>query len=334
MYLEYPSSVDSGLRLFAEFIAPREPRPLLVVMHGWHGQVKQPHKDNVAVDTGPAEWFSIAPEMRGRGDATGKPDCNGWELQDVVDAVAYARQEFAHLILDPDRVTLTGGSGGGGNVFGLLGKFPDTFCRARAECGISDYALFSRNDAVGEFRDEMDIWIGLDPDTDPERYASRSGVTTAGNLLTPLIVFHGELDARVPAEHSRRYVRAAREAGKSALVTYRELKGVGASGGHYGGIRPTQEAYRERMGRSFLGQPSGPVEIPARGRFVVAGYLKISRFEVVLESIDRVGTLAYDLSRDAFSLAAARPLRGILRVRTPSGWQERRVETQPCNPVW
>ena len=319
VYLDYPSSVDPALRLFAEFRVPDRPRRLIVSMHGWHGCVKKAHPDNVVPPPDP-DWFDIQPEMRGRGDAAGKPDCNGWELQDVVDAVEFAKARFADRILDPDLVTLRGGSGGGGNVFALLGKFPDYFCRARSECGISDYALWHRNDADGEFRDELEGagWIGGSPDTNPEAYLSRGGLTTVSNLLTPLLIFHGETDIRVPSEHSRRYAAEARRLGKGSLVTYHEFPGVGTRS-HYGNMTPEQETYRRDAGRAFLVANPKPLSIPRTGRFVVAGYLKTKEFEVVLDSIDRVCALNYDLDAERFDLAGPTARWADLRRRTAAG---------------
>ena len=330
MYLEYPSSHDPVIKLFADFLVPPEPRRVLVEMHGWHGQIKTTHTDNILDGPlDPGDWLVVRPEMRGRGDATGKPDCNGWELQDVIDAVECARREFAGSVLDPELITLTGGSGGGGNVLALLGKFPDTFCRARADCGISDYALWYRNDAVGEFRDEMEGagWIGGDPDTRPEAYASRGGITTVANLLTPLILFHGDEDPRVPVEQSRNYVARAREAGKGHLITYHELKGVGHAilKGH---ITPGQEALRKRAIEAFLGDDPQPIHIPRSARFVVAGYLKTREFEVVLDSVDHVGSVEYDLEQGFYRITAPTAREALLRLRREDGtWKERHVET-------
>jgi hypothetical protein len=92
-YLEYPSSVEPSLRLFARFECAAPTGVMLVSMHGWHGGVKRPTNDTVA-DPLAKHYFVISPEMRGRGDATGQPDCNGWELQDVVDAVEFARRRL------------------------------------------------------------------------------------------------------------------------------------------------------------------------------------------------------------------------------------------------
>jgi hypothetical protein len=50
------------------------------------------------------------------------------------------------------------------------------------------------------------------------------------------------------------------------------------------------------------------------------------RFEVRLDSIDRVARLDYDLAAGDFRLTAARPVGAVLRVRLPAGrWREGRI---------
>ncbi|MBI5772114.1 MAG: alpha/beta fold hydrolase [Verrucomicrobia bacterium] len=336
-YREYPSSVDPKLRLFATFECAAPSGILLVNMHGWHGSVKRSHTDNVA-DPLAKDYFVISPEMRGRGDATGHPDCNGWELQDVIDAVEFARRHYRDRIASPKIVFLSGGSGGGGNVFALLGKFPDTFAAARAYYGISDFALWHVFDRKGEFRDELEgingkdpkgrpPWIGGSPETNPEAYRSRGGLTTVATLLTPTLVFHGSDDARVPVLHARLWVGAAQGAGRGALVTYHEQAGVGDHR-HNGNETREQLAFRNRAGKEFLLAHRTPPVLPERGSFVVAGYLKTARFEVILDSIDRVGRVDYDLAAGRFEVHSESAKRATLRVRKDAGgeWQQSEVE--------
>ncbi len=340
-YAEYPSSVEPSLRLFARFECTAPAGIMLVNMHGWHGGVKRPSNDTVA-DPLAKNYFVISPEMRGRGDATGQPDCNGWELQDVVDAVAFARQRYPDRIASPEIVLLSGGSGGGGNVFALLGKFPDTFAAARAYYGISDFALWHAFDHKGEFRDELEgvdgkdprgrrPWIGGSPTTNPEAYRSRGGLTTVGNLLTPTVVFHGADDVRVPALHSRLWVGAAHGAGRGALVTYHEQEGVGDNRLHNANETKEQLAFRNRSGEQFLRTARVPPALPERGTFVVAGYVKTARFEVILDSIDRIGRVHFDLAAGRFDVRSATARRAILRVRDgPAGeWRQSEIDCQP-----
>ena len=235
-YRAYPATSDPALRLFARFSCATPTGILLVKMHGWHGQVKTAHSDNIP-NSAANGYFVVEPEMRGRGDATGSPDCNGWELQDVIDAVEFAKRHYRDRIASPQIVLLSGGSGGGGNAYALVGKFPDYFSAAVMESGISDYLLWHVFDAKGEFRDEMEgvngkdpkgrkPWIGGSPAMNSEAYRSRGGLTTVANLLTPSLLIHGAEDLRVPALHARLWAGAAQGQGHGPLVTYHELAGV------------------------------------------------------------------------------------------------------------
>ncbi|MBM3891522.1 MAG: hypothetical protein FJ388_20615, partial [Verrucomicrobia bacterium] len=328
-YRAYPSSQDPSLKLCANFIKPDQPRPIMLSMHGWHGKAKHPHPDNVArVSSQP--WFIVEPDMRGRGDSTGKPDANGWELQDAVDAVEFAKKEYAAFITTPECIYLTGGSGGGGNTLGLVGKFPDYFCAAVCEAGISDYGLWFEHDRKGEFRDELQGkgWVGGTPQANPEAYASRGGLTTVANLLTPLAITHGELDPRCPIEQARNYVEKAKRVGTIALISYLELKGVAAKGGHFGGISPEQTRQRNELVVRHLATHNKPVEIPPRGRFVVAGYLRTKHFQVTLDSVDHIAELDYDLAAGKFELHAKSAKSAALRVKRHGQWTERPLEVR------
>jgi len=337
-YHEYPSSSDPALKLFARFECATPTGILLVKMHGWHGGVKKPTSDNIPNPT-ERGYFVVEPEMRGRGDATGNPDCSGWELQDVIDAVEFARTNYHDRIESPQIVLLWGGSGGGGNAFALLGKFPDYFSAANVESGMSDYALWYQFDGKGEFRDEMEgvngkdprgrnPWIGGNPETNPEAYRSRGGLTTVGNLLTPTLVFHGSDDVRVPALHARLWAGAAQGLGRGALVTYHELAGVGDNRLHYANETKEQLTFRNRTDAAFLKGHRVPPVLPASGKFVVAGYLKTSRFEVVLDSIDHIAFLEYDLAANQFALKSETAKKATLRVRKEPGsaWQQSEIE--------
>lgn len=338
-YVQYPSSSDSSLRLFAQFRCPASSGIILVKMHGWHGAVKVAHTDNISnpIERG---YFVIEPEMRGRGEATGSPDCNGWELQDVIDAVEFAKVRYRDRIVSPEIVLLWGGSGGGGNAYGLVGKFPDYFSAAIMESGMSDYGLWHTFDRKGEFRDEMEgvdgkdpkgrpAWIGGSPETNAEAYRSRGGLTTVGNLLTPSMIFHGSDDVRVPAMHARLWAGAALGQGRGSLVAYHEMPGVGDNRLHNANETKVQQTARIRAAEAFLRAHRAPPVLPSSGSLVVAGYVKTARFEVILDSIDRVGRVDYDLAAGRFEVHAATARRAILRVRHGADWQQREIDCQP-----
>lgn len=296
----YSSTHDPDLRFAMKVIKPEKPGYIKAMTHGWHMSVSDfIHMDEPLEGN---EYLTIEVDMRGRAYSQGKPDCNGWELYDVIDAVNFAREYYRDYIKDPDIVYFEGGSGGGGNAFGIIGKFPDFFSAATALCGISDYEMWYRNDSIGEFRDEMDVWIGCSPDENPEAYRSRSGLYLLENLHTPLFIAHGETDIRVPAEQSRKYVARAAELGKSNLVDYMEMKGVGTRE-HYGNATQEQIQSIYDFSESNRKKNRTPVEINNKGRMVIAGYLFTKKFSVVLDSIVKVAVLDYDIGKNEFKIS-------------------------------
>jgi len=312
----YPSSQDPSLRLAATFHKPDKPSPILIEGHGWHGSIAPPDPKADRPTTG---YFRISVDMRGRKYSTGKPDASGWELQDWVDAAEFAKTNYPEYISDKECVYVMGGSGGGGNVYAIVGKFPDYFAAAFASCGMSDYALWYRGDEkVGEFRDEMEGkgWIGGSTETNPEGYQSRGGLTTVGNLLTPLLTVHAEKDIRVPVDHARLYAEKAKSLGKP--IEYIELPGVGGRG-HFDNITKEQSAMISTRREAHFRQHTRPPELPAKGRMVVAGYLKTKRFEVIWPHIDRIGSVDYALEqgRWTFTLLSDSANEATLNMRVP-----------------
>ncbi|MDF2722865.1 MAG: family peptidase [Paenibacillus sp.] len=302
-FIYYESTRTPGVMLAAHVIKPAKPSYILAGTHGWHMSapkftpMNEPKPDN--------SYLQIAVDMRGRAFSEGSADCNGWELYDVIDAVNYARTHYSEYILDPDTVYFESGSGGGGNAMAIVGKFPDFFAAATALCGISDYGLWYDNDSVGEFRDEMDVWVGTSPSTDAMAYRSRSGLELAGNLTTPIYLAHGSTDIRVPADHSRLFVGKTAGLGKSGLVRYTELTGVGTRD-HWGNATTEMMARIRAESEENRLLHQKPIQLPATGRLAIGGYLFTKPFSVVLDSLDKVAYVDYDLSSGKFDIQCER----------------------------
>ncbi|MDF2717803.1 MAG: peptidase family protein [Paenibacillus sp.] len=314
-FIYYESTKTPGIMLAARIIKPSKPSYIVAGTHGWHMSIpKFVHMDEPEQGN---EYLRVEVDMRGRAHSEGSPDCNGWELYDVIDAIEYVRSHYAEYIIDSDTVYFEAGSGGGGNSMAIVGKFPDYFAAATALCGISDYALWYDNDEIGEFRDELDVWIGRSPAADPMAYRSRSGGELVSNLLTPIYLAHGETDIRVPCEHSRLFVAKAAEAGKSDLVRYYELPGVGTRD-HWGlATEEMMDRVRSESESNRLRNRT-PVALPERGRFTVGGYLFTKRFSVVLDSSDKVAYLDYDLNAGKFDITCEADCRYTLTVDNES----------------
>ncbi|NQX60131.1 alpha/beta hydrolase family protein [Paenibacillus qinlingensis] len=294
----YASSVTPELRLAINIIKPESPAPILVQLHGWHMSMPQPVQRE---QPGQSPYLIVQVDMRGRAFSSGMADCNGLELIDIYDAVEFVRQEYGDWTVNPERVYIEGGSGGGGNVLAAVAKFPDLFAAATALYGVSDYARWYEQDLIGEFRDEMDVWIGCPPQDDPLRYAARSGLALGANLHTPLYLTHGDGDIRIPVMMSRQYVEQLTQLGKAHLVQYDELPGVGDrshTGGatlqHLHDLQERSEANRQRHDR--------PIELAPIGVLLVGGYLYTKHFHVHLESVNQLATLRYDLDQQTISI--------------------------------
>lgn len=298
-FVYYESSRTPGIRMAMKVLKPSRPSYILVKTHGWHMSVEPfVHMYEPVEDL---DYLTLQVDMRGRAFSLGKPDCNGWELYDVIDAVNYARERYKEYIIDKSIVYFEGGSGGGGNAYSIVGKFPDFFAACTALCGISDYGMWYENDSDGEFRDEMDIWIGCTPAQNPMAYKSRSGLYLLENLYTPMFIAHGETDVRVPVEHARKYVERAGEVGKTSLVHYLELKGVGTRD-HWGNATPQQMKEMKYLSEQNRLRNRKEIELPDKGRLVVAGYVFTKKFSVVLDSMDKTAVLEYDLHKNRFDV--------------------------------
>ncbi|MGI5900578.1 MAG: alpha/beta hydrolase family protein [Christensenellales bacterium] len=292
--VRYKSSVNPDVDLAMLVKKPAKKAYALFATHGWHQSIA-PFQQMESPQEG-LEYLHVQVDMRGRAFSRGEPDCNALELMDVYDAVAEVRRRYADYLLDPDVIYFESGSGGGGNAFALAGKFPDLFAAVTALYGISDYADWYRRDEIGEFRDEMDVWIGFPPEENEEAYQARSGLSLVENLHSPIYIAHGETDERVPASHSRSYYQAALASGKEKLVKYYEMQGVGTRS-HTGNAAPEQLVRLENESEGNRIANRRPVSLPKSGELLVGGFLVTKHFSVELSDMGKLARIKYDLDK-------------------------------------
>ena len=305
----YSSSVTPGLRLAMLVCKPEKPTHIVATTHGWHMSIP-----TFSETRGPSGCLTVHVDMRGRAFSDGTPDCNGYELIDVIDACEYVKRHYTEYISDPDIVYFEGGSGGGGNAYALAAKFPDYFSAVTTMCGPSDYALWYDNDPIGEFRDELSVWIGDrgEKGTYNEAYASRSGICGVCNLCSPMVIIHGETDERVPSYHARNYMKEVEKNGKGDLVRYFELKGIGGFE-HWKNATADDMMLIDSLAKENREKHQTPVNIPRKGRLAVLGYLVTKHFSVFCDSLDSVGEVVYDLDRGVIDFIGSCSARIIRR---------------------
>ncbi len=110
--------------------------PLVVFLHSWSGGFEQgPPWIAQAKKMG---WVLVAPDFRG---PNSRPEACASDLasQDILDAVAYARRDAR---IDPNRIYLVGGSGGGHMSLVMAARAPELWAGVSAWVPISDLAAW------------------------------------------------------------------------------------------------------------------------------------------------------------------------------------------------
>ena len=156
----------------------------------------------------------LAPNVRGStgyGSAYQKlihHDFGGAELGDFEHAVGYL-----HGLdwVDPDRIGVFGGSYGGFAALSCVSRLPDLWTGAVSIVGPSNLVTFARS-VPPTWRRQMASWVG-DPETEEEFLRSRSPLTYADRIRTPLFVIQGAQDPRVAQAESDQIVTSLRSRG-------------------------------------------------------------------------------------------------------------------------
>jgi len=204
--IQYLCSADESEQP-ALWYAPESdvPLPLLVGLHSWstdHRNAGQYAK--WCLDR---HWVFIGPDFRGPNK---KPTACGSELavQDIVDAVAYARN---HANVDPRRIYLVGASGGGHAAMLMAGRAPEIWAGVSAWAGISDLRAWHAEckKAGRHYAGMIEKCCGGPPGASPEvdeQYRQRSPLTylpKARNVMLDLNAgIHDGHTGSVPVSHS------------------------------------------------------------------------------------------------------------------------------------
>ena len=99
-------------------------------------------------------------------------------------------------------------------------------------------------------------------------------------------------------------VEKAKKCNKEELIQYWEVPDVGGKD-HWTDGTPEFFCELTQYRKAFINSHRQPVRIPPKGEMVVCGYLFTKEFAVVLDSIDHIATVRYDLTRDHISVLGA-----------------------------
>lgn len=133
--VDYKSSFDNKMQKAMVYYAPaKEAAPLVVALHTWSCTLLQ-----TAGYFGLAKKYGvhlIAPDFRGP-NTVGNPLSMGSDaaVADIVSAVEFMKQQVK---VDPERIYIIGGSGGGHMALLMAGRHPEIWAGVSAWCPISD----------------------------------------------------------------------------------------------------------------------------------------------------------------------------------------------------
>jgi dipeptidyl aminopeptidase/acylaminoacyl peptidase len=181
--------------------------PLLVKAHGGPTSFDRYRFDWRASYLAALGYAVICPNYRGS-DGFGRSfrmandgDWGGGDLSDVVAAADAVAAEYEAV--DGERAGIYGGSGGGLMTVNALAR-SDRFDAGAAFYGVYDYESFvDDTDDVGWQLMKRELG---DLATDLENYRDASPIRHVESIDAPLLVLHGEADARVPISQSERLV--------------------------------------------------------------------------------------------------------------------------------
>lgn len=133
---------------------------------------------------------------------------------DVRDLMLGVDSLLARGYVDPGRLGVTGGSGGGLLTNWIIGH-TTRFAAAVTERCVSDWASFWYS---ADFTLFTPTWFRKPPYEDPEDYRARSPVTYAARIETPLMIVDGEEDWRTPIGQGEAMFRTLKQQQKPAVM--------------------------------------------------------------------------------------------------------------------
>lgn len=107
--------------------------------------------------------------------------------------------------VDPDRLFVTGGSGGGILTAWVVGRTNRFRAAVSAKPVINWYSFALTTDGYPYF---WQYWFDGYPWEDPEQYHQRSPISLVGNVTTPTMLLTGEQDHRTPISETEQFYQA------------------------------------------------------------------------------------------------------------------------------
>ncbi|WP_084398016.1 alpha/beta hydrolase family protein [Henriciella aquimarina] len=136
--------------------------------------------------------------------------------QDYDDLMSVVDEMVSRNYVDPERLFVTGGSGGGVLTAWIVGK-TDRFAAAATIKPVINWLTMALSGDIAPY--VWRHWIREDPWENPDAYWELSPISLVGNVETPTLVMVGEEDYRTPAWEAEQFYTALKLRGiDTALI--------------------------------------------------------------------------------------------------------------------
>lgn len=227
--------IDAWIALPPNF-DPSRKYPLVLEIHGGPFQAYGPYFSTDVQLYARAGYVVVYANPRGStsyGEAFANEIDRNYPSHDYDDLMSVVDAAIAKGYVDPNRLYVTGGSGGGTLTSWIVGK-TDRFKAAATQKPVINWTSHVLTADMYTFFGPY--WFGKMPWEDPQGYWARSPLSLVGNVKTPTLVVVGEEDYRTPPSESEQYFQALQYRGvPTALV---RVPGAG----HGLTSRPSQSA--------------------------------------------------------------------------------------------
>ena len=200
----------------------------------------------VDVDYGGSAGYGRAYRQRLKGQ---------WGVVDVDDCINAARHLVEEGLVDPERVSITGGSAGGFTVLLSLTKH-DFYNAGASHYGIGNLEMF--DDTTHKFESRYDEWLVGPYPQRREVYHDRSAINFAGSLSCPVLLLQGLEDKIVPPSQAETFVAACKE--RKLPYAYIAFQGEQHGWRRAPTIRRAMEAELYFLSRIFGFEPADEIE--------------------------------------------------------------------------
>jgi len=222
--LQWPSkdgtAIEGWLMFPYGYDAAKGPYPLIVTSHGGPHSATGYSFDFKKQFFAANGYFVLDTNFRsstGYGDAFKWATWGAWgnrDGEDVVSGIDYVLKRYP---IDPKRVGHTGHSYGGFMTNWLITQYPDRFAAAITGAGITNWTSDYGNADI--YRTKETEFFGTPWDAAArDRMIKQSPLTFAGNVKTPTLFVHGEVDQRVPYEEGEQMYFALKRRGVPAKM--------------------------------------------------------------------------------------------------------------------